>query len=148
MILLASRDRGEHFEAARAHPWRLNMCPMSSASLATGGPGSGVVAAWETQGQVYLTRIDPKTGALTPPTHPRGSGGNRKHPAVAVNARGECLVAWAEDTSFQHGGSLAWRVFDPSGKPTGESGRVEGGIPTHSLPTAVALPDGTFLVIH
>jgi hypothetical protein len=148
MILLSSRDRGRHFQATRAHPWRLNMCPMSSEALAAAGPNSGIVAAWETQGQVFVTRIDPRTGAPNPPVHPRGSGGNRKHPAVAVNSRGEWLVAWAEDTSFQHGGSLAWRVFDPSGKATPEAGRVEGGIPTHSLPTAVALPDNSFVVIH
>jgi hypothetical protein len=146
MLLLTSRDRGDHFEALRLHPWRLSTCPMSSASIAA--DGSGVVAVWETQGQIYWARLDPKTGAPTPPVHPRGSGGNRKHPAVAVNARGESLVAWAEDTSFHRGGSLAWRVFDASGKPTNDAGRVEGGIPTHSLPTAVALPDGTFAVIH
>jgi hypothetical protein len=146
MTLLASRDRGGHFEAKRVDEWALNMCPMSSSSLAEGP--SGVLAAWETQGQVYVARIDPETGAFSIPVHPRGSGGNRKHPSVAVNRRGDYVVAWAEDTSFLRGGSLAWRVHDPSGKPIGETGRLDGGIPLFSLPTAVARPDGSFTIIH
>jgi hypothetical protein len=146
LMLLTSRDRGAHFEAMRVHPWRVNMCPMSSETLAEGP--RGVVAAWETQGQVYFARIDPQTGRPSTPIHPRGVGGNRKHPAVATNARGEVALAWAEDTTFNSGGSLVWRVFDPSGKPTDESGRVERGIPLSSLPTVVARHDGGFTIIH
>ena len=146
MTLLASRDRGEHFEANRIDPWTLNMCPMSSSSMAEGP--TGVLAAWETRGQVYVARIDPETRSVSTPAHPRGSGGNRKHPAVAVNRRGDYVVAWAEDTSFVRGGSLAWRVFGPSGKPTDVAGRVDGGVPLFGLPTAVSLPDGAFTIIH
>jgi hypothetical protein len=146
LMLLTSRGRGAPFEALRVHPWKVNMCPMSSETLAEGP--RGVVAAWETQGQVYFARIEPQTGRPSAPIHPRGVGGNRKHPAVATNARGEVALAWAEDTTFNRGGSLAWRVFDPSGKPTDESGRVEGGIPLSSLPTTVARPDGGFTIIH
>jgi hypothetical protein len=146
MMLLSSRDRGDHFDGVRLHAWRVNMCPMSSESLAESP--RGVIAAWETEGQVYIARIDPKTGQTSTPIHPRGSGGNRKHPAIASNSRGETLIAWAEDTSYHHGGSLAWRILDASHKSTNEAGRVEGGIPHNSLPTAVARPDGGFTVIH
>ncbi|MFO0910785.1 MAG: sialidase family protein [Isosphaeraceae bacterium] len=146
MMLVSSRDRGVRFEAQRIHPWKLNMCPMSSASLVA-TPDRDVAAAWETQGQVYLARID-QAGKTTTPLHPRGVGGNRKHPALACNRDGEVLLAWAEDTSFTKGGALAWRLFDRKGKPTEVSGRLDGGIPLYGLPTAVALPDGRFLILH
>jgi hypothetical protein len=127
------------------HPWRLVACPMSSESLAEGP--SGVTAAWETNGRVFFSRIDPKTPEPLRPVAPPG-GGDRKHPAVAVSAKGETLLVWAEGTGWQRGGALAWRVFDPSGRPTRESGRVEKGVPVWGLPTAVARPDGGFTIIH
>jgi hypothetical protein len=145
MTLLASRDGGEHFEGTTLHPWRLSACPMSSESLAEGP--SGVTAAWETDGRVYFSRIDPKTLEPSRPVAPPG-GGDRKHPAVAVNAKGETLLAWAEGTGWQRGGALAWRVFDPSGRATRESGRIENGVPVWGLPTVVARPDGGFTIIH
>ena len=116
---------------------------MSSAAFAPGP--SGVHAAWETNGQVFFARIDP---APTKPIAPPGEARNRKHPALAVNARGEAVLAWSEGTAWQRGGDLAWRVFDTSGRPTEESGRVAGGIPTWSLPAAIARPDGEFVIIH
>src|SRR5262249_35852948 len=33
MILLGSRDRGEHFQGTALQPWRVTTCPMSSESL-------------------------------------------------------------------------------------------------------------------
>jgi hypothetical protein len=146
MVLLVSRDRGASFGSTLLHPWHLNACPMSSAAFAPSP--SGVVAAWETNGQVFFARIDPSTGAASPPIAPPGDPRNRKHPALAVNARGETLLAWAEGTAWQRGGDLAWRVFDPSGRPTEKSGRVAKGIPTWSLPAAVARPDGELIVVH
>lgn len=146
LMLLTSHDRGGHFDANRLHPWSIAMCPMSSETLAEGG--RGVVAAWETQGQVFFARIGQPARRAMAPVHPVGSGGNRKHPAVAVNQRGEILLAWTEDTSFSQGGSLAWRLFDATGRPTRENGRVPGGIPHNSLPTAVARPDGSFVLFH
>jgi hypothetical protein len=145
MLLLTSRDRGEHFLVTSVHPWRINACPMSSASMTEGA--DAVTAAWETRGEVHFARIDPKTGTAGPTIRPPGTGG-RKHPAVAVNARGETLLAWAEGTVWQKGGTLVWRVFDPSGRPTGESGRIDRGIPVWSLPTAIARPDGGFVIVH
>jgi hypothetical protein len=145
MLLLTSRDQGEHFQVSALHPWRINACPMSSASLTEGA--DAVTAAWETRGDVYFARIDPKTGAIGPVIRPPGTG-DRKHPAVAVNAQGETLLAWAEGTGWQKGGALTWRLFDPAGRPTGESGRIDRGIPVWGLPTAIALPDGGFVIVH
>lgn len=145
LMLLWSSDHGEHFEAKSLEPWRIAACPMSSESLVEAP--SGVFAAWETQGKVAFARIDPRTHEVSAPAGPPG-GGDRKHPSLAVNARGETLLVWAEGTGWQRGGSLAWRVFDSSGRPTREAGRLERGIPVWSLPAAVARPDGRFLIIH
>lgn len=146
LMLLTSHDRGDHFTARRLDPWHATMCPMSSESLAAGA--GVVVAAWETKGQVYFCRLDPRTGRASRRVHPRGAGGNRKHPSVAVNPRGAVALAWAEDTTFQRGGSLCWRVFDPSDRPTPTTGRLDSGIPLSGLPTVVATPDGSFTIVH
>ena len=66
---------------------------------------SGVVAAWETKGQIAYARVDPESLVASRAISPPG-GGNRKHPAVATNPRGETIVVWAEDTGWQRGGSL------------------------------------------
>jgi hypothetical protein len=110
------------------------------------GP-SGVVAAWETDGQIYFAGIKSGTTSFATPQPAPGNGRNRKHPALACNARGDMILAWTEGTGWQQGGALAWQVFDASGRPTDQRGRVDGGIPVWGLPTVVAAGEG-FLVIH
>jgi hypothetical protein len=145
MMLATSRDHGAHFEAASLQRWPVSTCPMSSESLLD--TPSGVLAAWETKGQVAYARVDPQSLEASPPISPPG-GGNRKHPALAASAEGETILVWAEDTGWQRGGSLAWRIFDRSSRATREMGRVDGDVPVWSLPAVVARPDGTFLIIH
>src|SRR5262249_50624833 len=125
MMLATSGDRGAHFQAASLQPWPVSTCPMSSEPLFE--TPSGVLAAWETKGQIAFARVDPQSRAASRPISPPG-GGNRKHPALAANADGETLVVWAENTGWQRGGSLAWRIFDRSGRATREMGRLSDGI--------------------
>ena len=110
------------------------------------GP-SGVVAAWDTDGQIYFATIKPGTMEFSEPQSAPGDGRDRKHPALACNARGEMILAWTEGTGWEKGGALAWQVFDKSGKPTAEKGRVERGIPVWGLP-AVAATEGGFTIVH
>lgn len=145
MMLVSSTDQGEHFRASSMQPWPITTCPMSSESLFD--TPEGILAAWETKGRIAFSRVDPRTLAPSPPISVPGSG-NRKHPSIAVSPSGETLVAWAEDTGWQRGGALAWRIFKPNGQATTEQGRIEGGIPVWGLPAAVALPKGRFLIIH
>lgn len=145
IYLLTSTTRGEQFQGRRLDRWKINACPMSSEALVESP--SGVLAAWETNGQVSYAEIDPKTLKASPPVSPPGGGG-RKHPSIARNARGETLLAWAEGTGWQRGGAVAWQLFDRAGRPVGERGRLEGGIPAWSLPTVVARPDGGFTLFH
>ena len=118
---------------------------MSTMALVQGP--DGVFAAWETDGQIYFAGSKAGTTDFTEPQAAPGDGRGRKHPALAINARGEMLLAWTEGTGWQKGGALAWQVFDKNGKPAGAIGRVEGGVPVWGLPTAVAT-DGGFTIIH
>ena len=110
------------------------------------GPG-GMVGAWDTDGQIYFAKIKPRTTDFTEPQSVPGTGKERKHPALAVNVQGEMILVWTEGTGWQKGGALAWQLFDKSGKPTDEKGRVERGIPVWGLPTVVATAGG-FTIIH
>src|SRR3954454_13572944 len=115
---------------------------MSSESLVEGP--NGVLGAWENDGQVFFAPVNRAASPVAAP----GTGRGRKHPVVMQNASGETLVAWTEGTGWQRGGALAWQLYDRYGKPTAEKGRLEGGIPTWGLPTAVARPDGGFTLLH
>jgi hypothetical protein len=139
MFLLASKDYGRSFDGARLHPWRLDACPLSTAALAEGR--GGVISAWETNGQIYFA------AAGSAPTAAPGGGGGRKHPSVAVGARGDMLLVWTEGTGWQKGGSLAWQLYDGQGKPSGEKGTAPG-VPVWGLATAVAGADGRFTIIY
>jgi hypothetical protein len=145
MVLLTSRDGGKHFDTANLDAWRINACPMSTTSIVEGS--RGVLAAWETKGQVSFGRVDGESGVRTPETAPSGGTGSRKHPALAVNGRGECLLVWTEGTAWQKGGSLAWQLFDDSKRPIGPPGKIAGGVPVWGLATVVARPDGGFTII-
>lgn len=146
MRLLYSQDQGRHFRESLVHPWAIGSCPMSSEAF-TLGKGQ-VLASWDTAGQVYLTAVDQVAGKADRLHGAPGAGHGRKHPALAVNGRGEVLLAWTEGTGWQQGGALAWQVYDGQGRPTAQRGRREGAIPVWGLPAAVAQPDGTFVIVH
>jgi hypothetical protein len=146
MTLVVSTDHGAHFTSKSLHPWRINICPMSSEAFAEGA--GAVFAAWETNEQVYFSKIDPETLGSSSPVSPPGKSMGRKHPAQAVNDRGEMIIVWTEGTGWQRGGALLWQIYDANGTPTSEKGRVSQGIPVWGLPTAVARRDGTFLILH
>jgi hypothetical protein len=118
---------------------------MSSFAFAEGP--SEVLAAWETNGQVYYARIDSETGKRSEPVAAPGAGRERKHPIVAVNKRGHILLAWTEGMGWQRGGAVAWQVFEAEGKPTAEKGRADG-VPMWSLIAAFPRKDGGFTIVY
>src|SRR4051812_38421906 len=115
---------------------------MSSESLVEGP--AGVLGAWENNGQVFFAPVD----RAAPPVPAPGAAAGRKHPVAAQSVGGETLLAWTEGTGWQRGGALVWQLYDRTGKPAAEKGRLDGGISIWGLPTAVARPDGGFLLIH
>jgi hypothetical protein len=146
IYMLTSKDTGKTFQNALVQKWNTPKCTMSSEAFSEGP--AGVLAAWETENQVYFGKFAPAATQVPRPVAAPGAGRERKHPAAVSNADGETLFVWTEGTGWQKGGSLAWCIFDEDGKPTREAGRVDGGIPVWGLPTAVAKPDGSFIIIH
>jgi len=142
--LLISRNHGADFDIALAHPWKVASCPMSSAFFSEAK--TGVLASWETEGRVYFSRLDPKTLKVSEPVSPPG-GIKRKHSVAVGNAQGEVLLAWTEGTGWNKGGAVAWQLFASAGNPTAEKGRADG-VPVWSLVSAVAKPDGSFVIIY
>jgi hypothetical protein len=145
MALLISNNRGKSFRSEIAGNWVIPTCPMSSEAFAE--TPEAVLAAWETNGQVFFTRVDKEKHRLSNPIPAPGTGAGRKHPALAVNGKGETLLAWDEGTGWERGGSLAWQVFDERGKPTKSRGKADG-IPVWSFPAVYADADDAFVIVY
>lgn len=144
MYMLVSQDKGQRFRGQRLDDWTLTTCPMSSVTMTN---ATHPVAAWENNGQVQFAALDAKLAQRPMSIAAPAPTGKRKHPAIAVNARGETLLVWTEGTGWKRGGSLAWQLYDRDGKPTAEKGTAEG-VPVWGLATAVALPSGAFQIIY
>lgn len=124
--------------------WELNACPMSTFALEQSGSGLG--AAWETEQQIYYSRLDPKTHAFSPPLAMEGPAG-RKHPSIATNAAGVTLVAWTEGTAWARGGTLAWEALDKDRRRLAAQSNA-APVPVWGLVAAAAWRDGSFVVLH
>ena len=140
---LVSTDRGATFTSERLHGWEIGACPMTSMSIV---PGTPLLRAWETEGQVYFNRTgnraEPTSPALEPGVTPR-----RKHPRLAVNAAGTVLLVWADGTAWNRGGSVAWQAISRDGKPTEVKG-IQAGVPVWSFAAVLARPDGSFAIFY
>jgi hypothetical protein len=142
--LLSSAD-GARFSSTKLDEWHIGACPMSTFSLAQ--TAESIHAAWETDGQVQFARI--VAGVPQPtvvPSTPFGGAKKRRHPSLAVNARGQILLAWSEGTAWQKGGSLAWQVYEKDGRSIA-NGRAEG-VPVWGLSAGFATPDGQFTIVY
>ena len=141
IYLLMSRDSAASFTGTKIDEWNVGACVMSTQALAEGP--SGVYTAWETEGQIFMGRIDAAAGKVTRTWAVPGAPRTRRHPALAVNGQGDVLLAWTEGTAWNKGGSAAWQVIGASGLPIGEPEHA-GGVPTWGLVAAYARPDGGF----
>ena len=104
-----------------------------------------MAVAWETQGQVFFAAV----GRFSDPVSPSGQAdARRKNPSVAVNARGETVLAWSDASGLRSGGTLYWQRFDAGRRPIGEPSGGAVSLPEGSVPHALALPNGTFAVIY
>lgn len=139
---LLIRD-GAAREPVRVHPWEIETCPMSTYALARSG--KDVAAAWETAQQIYSATLDPATGSISGLAAAPGAG-SRKHPSIAVNAAGDRLLAWTEGTAWKRGGTFAWRITNRGGTELASAAEA-GPVPAWGLVSAVAMPDGSFVIV-
>ncbi len=144
MYLLTSRDQGRSFQAANVSKWNIGACVMSAEAFAQ--MKDVTLAAWETEKQIYFGRI--VNGTVAQPIGAPGTGENRKYPALAMNARGESLLAWTEGTAWKKAGSLAWQVYDQNLKTESSSAGHADGLAVWSFPAAYAKPDGNFVIVY
>lgn len=128
----------------RLQPWELPACPMTTFAMAA-APG-GIVAAWETERQIYAAVLDPERRTVSGVTAMTGTA-SRKHPSVAINAAGDRLIAWTEGTAWARGGSVAWALRNKNGDQIASAGNA-GVVPVWGLVSAIARPDGTFVIFH
>ena len=77
----ASADQSLQFEGFKVHPWQVDYCVMSTAALAEGP--QGMLAAWETEEQIYFGRVSDDGKSLAPIAAP-GKSQRRKHPALRL----------------------------------------------------------------
>jgi len=145
IYFLTSSDRGQTFRGARIHPWKINACPMTSTSFARAG--TRLLGAWETEAKIFVGELDPAGPSALNVREPAPSAALKKHPRLAVNARGESLVVWAEGTGWARGGSVAWQLLDQKGERTTVSGLLPG-VPKWSFAAVVPRRDGGFVVFY
>jgi len=146
MFLLFSKDGGRRYQGKRVDGWKVARCVMSTAHMVADGK-RGILAAWETRGQVKFARFDPARAKLSPSIGAPGASKGRKHPVLATNKRGQTILVWTEGMGWNRGGSLHWQVYDKTGKPLGAVG-TKPGVPVWSLVAAYARPDGSFEIIY
>lgn len=144
MYLLESRDHGATFTGSDVSKWDIGACTMSAEAFVNGP--SGTFAAWESHNKVQFGRIDPAKGTISDPAYVSEAAG-QKYPALAENKSGNLLVAWTEGMGWNRGGSLTWKVFNSSGKATGDP-KVIPGVPAWSLIAAYPRKDGGFTILY
>jgi hypothetical protein len=145
IYILESTDHGQSFRGSKVQPWEIGACPMTSMSITSTRPN--VFGAWETAGQVYFGQVDTNAARIPTPLAAPGDAGTRKHPRLAVNAKGEILFVWTEGTAWSRGGSFAWQLFDSAGNPTAAKG-ANSGIPVWSFAAPIARHDGSFVIFY
>ena len=104
----------------------------------------GLAAAWETAQQIYSADLNPATNSISSPAAIPGRG-SRKHPSLAVNQAGDRLIAWTEGTAWKRGGTFAWRLTDRAGNERAAEPNA-GAVAVWGLVSAVAMPDGSFVI--
>src|SRR5215471_4127876 len=145
MYLLTSVDHGGTFHGDDIARWDIGACVMSSASMIQSG--KNVLAAWESEKQVYFGRVDHATHQVGAVTAAPDSGTNRKYPTIATNNNGQTLFVWTENMAWAKGGSVAWRLYDRSNHAEPVHGQA-AGVAAWSLVAAFAQPDGSFTIVY
>ena len=130
--------------SVRLQPWELPACPMTTFAMAAAP--EGIVAAWETQQQIYSAVLDPERRTVSA-VAPMAGAAIRKHPSIAINAAGDRLIAWTEGTAWARGGTVAWSLRNAKGGQTGSAANA-GVVPVWGLVSAIARPDGSFVIFH
>jgi hypothetical protein len=135
-------DRAIARPPVRVHPWDIEACPMTTYALVE--TADGLAAAWETAQQIYSADLNSTTSTVSTPSAIPGRA-SRRHPSIAVNKAGDKLIAWTEGTAWKRGGTFAWRLTDRTGNQRAAEPDA-GTVAVWGLVSAVAMPDGSFVI--
>jgi hypothetical protein len=137
MHLLVSRDHAETFTHKQLDEWKVATCPMSSAALLVNK--GDIFAAWENAGRIRLGDAQ----GIKPWTSETGEGQKLPVLARSPNLNNE-LTAWTEGMGWNKGGALAWHYASGDHETNGR----KDGVPANGSIAAVALPNGTFVILY
>jgi hypothetical protein len=129
-------------------PAESGTCVMSTYALADIAAHHRFVAAWETLGSIRFGVYSYRSTKSDHSHDVPGANKNAKHPAIAINKNGDILIAWAKDTGWEKGGSVAWQVFDARLNPIVDAAGHAEDLPVWSKPAACSTPDGNFVVLY
>lgn len=118
-------------------PWKIEACPMTGAFLSD-GRDEGLVAAWETQGQVYFAHLNKSSQKLPFEEMPTPGEAVKKYPVILNAPDGVMLVAWKRGSQFE------WQLYDAEGKPQGQLNWRTSRNPHR--PAGVVTNEGKFLL--
>jgi hypothetical protein len=136
--LVVSTNAGRDFKSVKVDDMKSGKCIMSSYAFAPAG--EGYLLAFENNGQLLTQRLDAR-GAPAGKPKPLAAG---KHASVAAVGDGDVLSAWAEGAGWNKGGTLKWAKVGPGGEEAGTA----DAIPAWSVPAALALPGGEFVIVY
>ena len=119
------------------NPWKIEACPITGTFLSDGKEG-GLVAAWETKGQIYFAHLDQSGQKRSLGEIPTPGEAVKKYPVVLNAPDGTVLVAWKNRSQ------LEWQLYDAEGKPQGHLGQRTSRNPHR--PAGVVTNEGNFLL--
>jgi hypothetical protein len=132
-------------ETADLQKWEASFCPLSTNDITLDEQGQAWLV-FETESRIVqkLLANDSLPTLVGEPFKET----RQKNPAMAINAKGDRLVVWAEAISHTKGGRLNMRLVDAGGveQPTTLAEPIN--LRNFSFPAAAALADGSFLVLH
>lgn len=145
MRLLISADKGKSFDSKIVSRWEIDTCPMSDPGLAESDDRLLVVTG--KKGRIKLSGVPNPWKVGFAPINMLASKDARL-PVVANNRKGGTLIAWTEGTGWNRGGTLAWQVTQSDWLTSTETRRIKGAVPVWGILSAVAMPDGDFVIFH
>lgn len=155
--LLVSHDGGETFTGRALDSWRTRKCPASGAALRPGP--LGMVGVWERANALTITsfrgleavestRKFRDVARLDAGNWVRGADAQLLHPALAFDAWGDLLLVTLADAPQELEPRLDWSVYDADGERIAYAPDPLEQVPAHSIATAFARTDGTWVVMY